>query len=79
IPGLSAPVAALAVTRAGVLDAPTSSPVDVVFLLLAPGDDPGAHLRALAAAGRLLSDRERRRELLRAPTPETAFNVLVGK
>lgn len=65
IEGLDAPVAALGITRAGVLDDPMGATTEVVLLLLAPLDDPSGHLRRMAAAARVLRDREVRRRLLR--------------
>jgi two-component system sensor histidine kinase KdpD len=73
---LRAPQVALGVTRAGVLDAPTDHPIEVVFMLLTPEDDAPAHLRLLAAAGRALQDRSVRRALARARTPGEAWDGL---
>src|SRR5882672_11866064 len=42
---LEAPHVALGLTHAGVLDAPTDAPIDVVFMLLSPTRDATAHLR----------------------------------
>ncbi|MBC7785099.1 MAG: PTS sugar transporter subunit IIA [Burkholderiales bacterium] len=77
VPGLTRPLAALAVTKAGVLDSGLATATDVVLLLLAPAEDPGIHLRALAAAGRVLGNRDVRRALLAAETPETALAALL--
>lgn len=77
VEGLAAPLAALAITRSGVLDAGVANPIDVVFLLVAPVADPGIHLRALAAAGRVLSNRETRRALLSADSAGAAMNMLL--
>ena len=66
VEGLDAPRAALAVTRSGVLGTPMGESTEVVLLLLAPASDPSGHLRRMAAAARILRDRDVRRRLLRA-------------
>ena len=68
IAGLSSPEAALAVTHAGLLDAPTTNPVEVVVLLLSPMDSAPSHLQMLAAAARLLQNRDIRKALRTART-----------
>lgn len=65
IDGLESPVAALGITRAGVLDDPMGAGTEVVLLMLAPADDPSGHLRRMAAAARVLRDRDIRRKLMR--------------
>jgi two-component system sensor histidine kinase KdpD len=78
VPGLAQPQVALAVTRAGVLDAPTSRPIEVVFLLLSPAEQASSHLQLLAKAGRALQNRETRRALLQASTPREAMASLAA-
>jgi PTS system nitrogen regulatory IIA component len=53
-------------------DAIDHTPVDIVFLLLLPGDAGGEQLNALAAAARKLREPERR-ELLRAAQSSDAL------
>jgi two-component system, OmpR family, sensor histidine kinase KdpD len=65
VEGLDAPIAALGITRAGVLDDPMGATTEVVLLLLAPMNDPSGHLRRMAAAARVLRDRDIRRKLSR--------------
>jgi len=60
---LNTPLAALGITRCGVLDEPNGSTTEVVLLLLAPANDPSGHLRRMAAAARVLRDRDVRRKL----------------
>jgi len=50
IPFDAATIAALGITRAGVLDDPMGATTEVVLLLLAPANDPSGHLRRMAAA-----------------------------
>ena len=75
IPGLLTPVAALAITHAGVLDAKTDRPVKAVFLLLTPAAD-GSHLAALAAVGRLFTDRTIQLQLSAAFSPEAVMRIV---
>jgi len=65
VEGLETPIAALGITRAGVLDDPMGGSTEVVLLMLAPMNDPSGHLRRMAAAARVLRDRDIRRNLMR--------------
>ena len=57
-------------------DAPDSEPVDLVFLVLWPADDPKGLLDAIAMICRRLRDREVLRRLRWAATPEDVSDVL---
>ncbi|HEX8323003.1 MAG TPA: PTS sugar transporter subunit IIA [Tepidisphaeraceae bacterium] len=76
VAGLARPIAALGVTTAGVTDANVAAGIDTVFLLLVPADGPNVHLRILAAAGRLLGNRDQRRRLLAATSPQACLDTL---
>jgi two-component system sensor histidine kinase KdpD len=71
---LEGPQIALGLTQAGVLDAPTDVPIDVVFMLLSSAKDATAHLKLLAKAGRLLQGRELRRALKKATSPDDVLD-----
>jgi two-component system sensor histidine kinase KdpD len=71
---LAVPQAALALTRAGIEDAPTAKPVEIVFLLLSPSHVAGAHLQILAKASRALQSRDLRRALSDAQSPSEALD-----
>jgi two-component system sensor histidine kinase KdpD len=73
---LISPQVALGLTHAGVLDAPTDKPVEVVFLLLSPSSGSSVHLQLLARAGRALQSRELRRALSKAQTPQDALDAI---
>jgi two-component system sensor histidine kinase KdpD len=73
---LKEPQVALGLTHAGVLDAPTEKPVEAVFLLLSPTSGANTHLQLLAKVGRALQNRELRRALDRARTPEEALEAI---
>jgi mannitol/fructose-specific phosphotransferase system IIA component (Ntr-type) len=68
----------LAVTKSGVLDAPTDRPIEAVFLLLSPTEQSSTHLQLLAKASRALQNREARRQLLRASTPQEVVAALTS-
>ncbi len=76
VEGISAPLAALGLTRAGMLDAPTDKPIEAVFLMLSPVDQASSHLQLLAAAGRLLQNRDIRKPLRAAETPAEVVQII---
>ena len=78
VDGLADPQVALAVTQGGVPDAPTSRPIEVVFLLLSPADAPAAHMQVLAQAARALQAKQTRQALSRAKTPTDVLSALAG-
>jgi two-component system, OmpR family, sensor histidine kinase KdpD len=76
IEGLDSPQCALGLTRAGVLDAPTEKSIEAVFLLLSPASGASVHLQLLAKVGRALQNRDLRRALNNAATPEQAAQAI---
>jgi two-component system sensor histidine kinase KdpD len=74
--GLASPQVALGVTHAGVLDAPTARPIEVIFMLITPEENAAAHLRLLAAAGRALQERSLRQALIQAQSPADVLRAL---
>jgi two-component system sensor histidine kinase KdpD len=79
IDGLAEPVIALGLTHAGVLDAPVEKPIEAVFLMLLPSNGATKHLQLLAAAGRMLQNRELRKQLRTAQTPAQAAAIIAGQ
>jgi two-component system sensor histidine kinase KdpD len=73
---LMVPRVAMGLTHAGVLDAPTDKPVEVIVLLLSPTAGPASHLQLLAAAGRGLQKKDVRNSLRQARTPSDAIEIL---
>ena len=68
LPGIQRVFAAFARSRAGVdFQALDGKPTHLFFLLVAPEESAGAHLKALARISRLLKDRGFRERLLAAP------------
>ena len=70
-------VAAFGVSRAGLkFDSLDGEPVHLLFLLVAPEDSAGPHLKALARISRLLKDRHFR-DSLRAAKDERALVKII--
>ena len=70
-------IAVLGVSKAGVnFDALDGEPVYIFFLLVAPKDCAGPHLKALAQISRLLIDTYFCQLIRRCKTPEEVFNLI---
>jgi PTS system nitrogen regulatory IIA component len=54
-------------------------PVHLFFLLMAPENSSGQHLKVLARISRLLKDNILRKKLMEAESPDELFNLLVEK
>ncbi len=74
VAGLERSLAALVTTKRPIDVA--GEEADLFFILLAPEDDPRAHLRALAHVGRLCHDEGLLKGLRGATTPEDAIRTL---
>lgn len=70
-------VAALAISKKGVnFDSLDGEPVHIFFLLLAPIDSAGPHLKALARVSRLLKDKFFRESLKNTKTPKEMLDSI---
>lgn len=70
-------VSAFGVARAGVgFDSLDGEPVKLFFLLIAPEDSAGPHLKALARISRLLKDRHFRDSLINAKDEKTLVKII---
>ena len=70
-------VAALGISKKGVnFDSLDGEPVYLIFLLVAPLDSSGAHLKALARISRLLKDKFFRQALREAKTVEEIKKII---
>ena len=77
LPGLSSVIAAFGRSTAGVdFNSLDGSPTKLFFLLVAPEDSSGAHLKALARVSRLLRDTGFRERLLEAANGTDLFQVI---
>ena len=70
-------VAALGISKRGVnFDSLDGEPAHIFFLLIAPVDSSGPHLKALARVSRLLKDKFFRQALREAKTPQEAIKLI---
>jgi len=70
-------VAAFGVSRAGVhFDSLDGEPASLFFLLVAPEDSAGPHLKALARISRLLKDKHFRDGLREAKDEKTLLKII---
>ena len=77
LPGIRRVFAAFARSRAGVdFQSLDGKPTHLFFLLVAPEDSAGAHLKALARISRLLKDPAFRARLLEAPDAKALFAII---
>ena len=77
LPGMNTVVAAFGRSSRGVdFDSLDGSPTRLFFLLVAPEDSAGIHLKALARISRLLKDREFRERLFAGTTREALFATI---
>lgn len=79
VPGLKRLVAAFALAPQGVeFDAIDGRPVKILVAVVAPEGAPGEHVRALAAASRLLNDGATRQRLLDARGADEVMRIVRG-
>jgi PTS system nitrogen regulatory IIA component len=77
LPGLRGVIGAFGRHAAGVdFDSLDGSPTHLFFLLVAPEDSVGQHLKALARVSRLLKDRAFRDKLIGATNGEELFRLI---
>jgi two-component system, OmpR family, sensor histidine kinase KdpD len=76
IEGISEPVAALGLTRQGVLDESTGEPIELVFLILSPGDIPEVQVQVLALISRAARNRQLVQDLSSVKNPEEVIAVI---
>ena len=77
LPGLRRVFAAFGRTRAGIdFQSLDGKPTHLFFLLVAPEDSAGAHLKALARISRLLKDEAFRSRLMAAPDADELFRII---
>jgi nitrogen PTS system EIIA component len=77
LPGIGGVVAAFGRSTRGIdFDSLDGSPTRLFFLLVAPEDSAGVHLKALARISRLLKDRAFRERLFAGTTREALFATI---
>ncbi len=78
IPGLRRHLPVLGLVHGGVIDVATEQPIELVFGLLSPADQPTEHLKLLAAAARAFQDRNLRRALAGARSANQALAAITA-
>jgi nitrogen PTS system EIIA component len=77
LPGLTRLTASFGVSKQGVdFDAIDGKPTQLFFVLLAPENSAGLHLKALARISRLFKNPRFREAILQAPTPEEIYQLI---
>ena len=76
IDGLSRSMVSLGVTRQGISDEPTEKPIELVFLIFSPAQDPNEQIRILALASGASQSRHFRESLRSCQTPEEVMAVI---
>jgi PTS system nitrogen regulatory IIA component len=77
LPGIKRVFAAFARSRQGVdFHSLDGGPTNLFFLLVAPEDSAGAHLKALARISRLQKDESFRQRLLEAPDAAVLYEII---
>jgi two-component system sensor histidine kinase KdpD len=76
LPGLTAPLIALGLTKQGISDLETEKRVELVFLILSPAETPDAQVQALGLASRAAQNRQLLQRLGAAKVPEEAMAAI---
>lgn len=74
--GLSSPIAALGITKEGVLGVATEKPVELVFLFITPAESPEIQVKVLGIASRAVQNRHLFQSLISAKKPEEALEAI---
>ncbi len=78
--GLNKIIAAFGISKKGVeFDSLDQKPVNFIFVLLAPENATGIHLKALAKISRLLKNQEFKSNLLTASNREDIYNIILNE
>jgi mannitol/fructose-specific phosphotransferase system IIA component (Ntr-type) len=76
IDGLTNSIVSLGLTRRGVSDEPTEKPIEIVFLILSPAQNPDEQIKILALASRASQSRHLRQNLQSCRTPDEIMTVI---
>jgi two-component system sensor histidine kinase KdpD len=76
IDGLSNSMVSLGLTRQGVSDEPTEKPVELVFLIFSPAQNPDEQITILALASRASQSRHLRQNLQSCQTPDDVMTAI---
>jgi two-component system, OmpR family, sensor histidine kinase KdpD len=76
IDGLTQSMVSLGLTRQGVSDEPTEKPIELVFLILSPAQNPDEQIKILALASRASQSRHLRQNLQSCQTPDEVMAAI---
>jgi len=76
IDGLSNSMVSLGLTRQGVSDEPTEKPIELVFLIFSPAQNPDEQIKILALASRASQSRHLRQTLQSCQTPDDVMTAI---
>ena len=76
IDGLERSIVSLGLTRQGVSDEPTEKPVELVFLIFSPRQNPDEQIKILALASRASQSRHLRQDLQSCRTPDEVMTAI---
>lgn len=80
LPGLDNLIISFGRSREGVgFDSLDGNPVHIFFLLMAPENSAGQHLKALAKISRMLKDKDFRKNLIETGSSEGIYNLIIEK
>jgi two-component system sensor histidine kinase KdpD len=74
--GVTDPVVAIGLTRAGVIDLTTEKPIELVFLILSPTQTPDTQLQVLSLASQAAQSRHLLQSLKSARNPAEAWRAI---
>jgi len=74
--GLTNSIVSLGLTRQGVSDEPREKPVELVFVILSPTENPNEQIKILALASHAAQDRHLLQSLRSARTSEEAMRTI---
>ncbi len=77
IEGLATSVVAIGLTKYGVSDVSTGKPIEIVFLIFSPADNPDSQIEVLSLVGRAGQSRHLLHGLRSAETPQEAMKVIL--
>jgi len=78
--GLNDPIVSFGRSRKGIhFDAMDGKPVNLFFLIIAPEQSAGLHLKVLAKISRMLKDQHFRESLLKATSKDELYQIITDK
>ena len=77
IDGIKDPLLALGIASQGVSDVPTEIPVKLIFLIIAPKEDPNVQIRILGMVSRLARNKNFVEQMIKSDSSEKAWKAIL--